>query len=61
VEENRQNFCKVLNGKNLFNALYGTYTVALHELKAVLKVSTQAGQCKTSKSAATHEDGFKEV
>jgi predicted ArsR family transcriptional regulator len=30
-EENRQNFCKVLKGKNLFSALYGTYTVALHE------------------------------
>jgi hypothetical protein len=28
AEENKQNFCKVLNGKNLFNALYGTYTVA---------------------------------
>jgi hypothetical protein len=53
AEENRQNFCKVLNGKNLFSALYGTYTVALHELKAVLKASTPAGQSKTPKSAAT--------
>jgi hypothetical protein len=61
AEENRQNFCKVLNGNNLFNALYGTYTVALHELKAVLKASTLAGQFKTPKSAATQEDGFKEV
>jgi hypothetical protein len=52
---------KVLNWKNLFSALYGTYTVALHELKAVLKASTQAGQSKTPKSAATQEDGFKEV
>jgi hypothetical protein len=61
AEENRQNFCKVLNRKNLFNALYGTYTVALHELKAVLKASTPAGQFKTPKSAATQKDGFKEV
>jgi hypothetical protein len=28
-EDNTQNFCKVLNGKNLFSALYGMYTVAL--------------------------------
>jgi hypothetical protein len=61
AEENRQNFCKVLNGKNLFNALYGTYTVSLHELKAVLKASTPAGKFKTPKSAATQEDGFKEA
>jgi hypothetical protein len=61
AEENRQNFCKVLNGNNLFSALYDTYTVALHELKAVLKASTPAGQSKTPKSAATQEDGFKEV
>jgi hypothetical protein len=61
AEENRQNFCKVLNGRNLFNALHGTYTVALHELKAVLKASTPTGQFKKPKSAATQEDGFKEV
>jgi nitroreductase len=30
AEENRQNFCKVLNGKNLFNALYGIYTQSLY-------------------------------
>jgi hypothetical protein len=44
MEENRQNFCKVLNGKNLFSVLYGMYTVTLYELKAVPKVSTPAGQ-----------------
>jgi hypothetical protein len=60
-EGSRQNFCKVLNGKNLFSALYGTYTVALHELKAVLKASTPAGQSKTPKSATTQEDCFKEI
>jgi hypothetical protein len=61
TEENRQNFCKVLNRNNLFSALYGTNTVALDELKAVMKASTPAGQSKTPKSAATQEDGFKEV
>jgi hypothetical protein len=61
AEENRQNFCKVHNGKNLISALYGTYTVALHELKAVLKASTPLDQSKTPKSAANQEDGFKEA
>jgi hypothetical protein len=28
AEENRKNLCKDLNGKNLFSALYDTYTVA---------------------------------
>jgi hypothetical protein len=59
--ENRQNLCEALSGKTLFSALYGTYTVALHELKAVLKANTLASQSKTPKSAATQEDGFKEV
>jgi hypothetical protein len=37
------------------------YTVALHDLKAVLKENTPAGQSKTLKSTATQEDGFKEI
>jgi hypothetical protein len=61
AEENRQNLCKALSGKALFSALYATYTIALHELKAVLKASTQASQSKTPKSAATQNGGFKEV
>jgi hypothetical protein len=61
AEENRQNFCKALTGKTLFSALYGIYTVTLHELKAVVQTNTPAGQPKTPKSAATQEDGFKEV
>jgi hypothetical protein len=44
VEENRSNFCKILDVKPLFGALYGMYTVTLNELKAVMKVSAQAGQ-----------------
>jgi hypothetical protein len=38
------------------SALYGTYTVALQELKALLKAHAPGGQSKTAE-----EDGFKEV
>jgi hypothetical protein len=61
AEDNGQNFCKAHTGKTLFSALYSTYTVALQELKGVLKASTRAGQSKTTKPATTQEDGFKEV
>jgi hypothetical protein len=61
AKENRQNFYKVLNRENLFSALYGTFTVTLYELKAMLKASTPGSQSKTPKSAASLEDGFKEV
>jgi hypothetical protein len=64
AEENRQNFCKALSGNTLFNALYGIYTVALQELKAVLKASNQAGQNTAQKavgSPSTQEEGFQKV
>jgi hypothetical protein len=38
-----------------------TQSLYVYKLKAVLKESTPAGQSKTPKSAATQEDGFKEV
>jgi hypothetical protein len=57
----KQKFCKALNGKTLFSALYGTYTVALQALKALLKASSPAGKSETTKCAASQEDGFKEV
>jgi hypothetical protein len=44
--------------------VYSTYAVTLHELKAVLKVSTPAGQTNSAKATGqktTHEDGSKEV
>jgi hypothetical protein len=44
AEWNRANFCKALDGKPLFSALCDVYTVTLNELKAVPKVSAQAGQ-----------------
>jgi hypothetical protein len=46
AEENRANFCKILKGKPLYSALYGIYTLTLNELKAVLQVNAQAGQCR---------------
>jgi hypothetical protein len=61
VEENRQNCYKAITGKTLFSGLYGTYTVTLQELEAVLKASSPDGQSETPKSTATQEDGFKEV
>jgi hypothetical protein len=65
AERNRANFCKILDRKPLFSALYGMYTVTLNELKAVLKVSAQAGQSegvnKTSVESTAQNDNFREV
>jgi hypothetical protein len=58
TEENWASYCKALSGKTLFSALYGTYTVALQELKALLKVSTTTSQ--TAKKP-TQEEDFQEV
>jgi hypothetical protein len=41
AQENTQNFSKALGGKTLYSALYGTNTVALQELKALLKQAPQ--------------------
>jgi hypothetical protein len=59
AEENRRNFCKALDGKTLYSALYGTYTDALQELKALLKASATTNP--TPKPTSTQEDGFTEV
>jgi hypothetical protein len=62
--ENRAKVCKFLDGKLLFSALYGMYTVTLKELQAVLKVNTQTGQSgavnKTSVES-TAQDDFQEL
>jgi hypothetical protein len=55
AEENGVSYCKCLHGKPLINVLYGTYTVTLEELKALLKASTLAGQ------QTTQEDVFQKV
>jgi hypothetical protein len=50
--------------RKVLSALHGTYTVTLQELKAVLKVSTLAGQTnlpKTTGQQTKQEDGFQEV
>jgi hypothetical protein len=64
AEENRANFCKVLERKPLFSALYDIYTVTLNELKAVLKVNTQGGRSgavnKTSLESTAQDDDFQE-
>jgi hypothetical protein len=51
AEEYGASYCKALNGKTLFSAMYDTCTVTLHVLKAVLKVS----------SLTTQEDVSQEV
>lgn len=37
AEGRKENYFKVLKGETLFGALYGTYTVMLSELSAILK------------------------
>jgi hypothetical protein len=48
---NGANYCKALHIKTLFNALYGTYAVTLHELKAVLNASILTGQTNSPKAS----------
>jgi hypothetical protein len=61
AEEDQVNFCKALTGKTLFSALCGMYTVALIDLKALLKTRSPASQSVTPECAVPREDGFKEV
>jgi hypothetical protein len=51
AEENRENFCKGLDGKPLFSALGGMYTVTLNEFKAV---SAQAKMPQESESESRY-------
>jgi hypothetical protein len=53
----KQNLCKVLQGKRLFNALYGTYTITLNDLKNVLQSSAKKAK-EAPKTAPC--DGFRE-
>jgi hypothetical protein len=50
AEENGASYCKGLHGKPLFSALYGTYTVTLQELKAMIKARTLADQTNIPKT-----------
>jgi hypothetical protein len=42
AEENRASYCKALSGSVLCSALHGPYTVALKDLKSLLKSSNSA-------------------
>jgi hypothetical protein len=44
AEKNRENLCKVPDGKPLFSDFNRMYTVILNELKAVLKLRAQTEQ-----------------
>jgi hypothetical protein len=63
AEDNRAKYCKALSGKLQFGTLHGTYTVALKELKSLLKASNSAGGTNTSTESVkpSQDDGFKEV
>jgi hypothetical protein len=54
AEDNRESYSVALQGKTLYSALYGTYTVTLNELKSLLKSSTQSRQ-------PSQGDGFQDV
>jgi hypothetical protein len=63
AEDNRASYCKALSGNVLFSALRGAYTVALKDLKSLLKSSNSAGGTATGIEPVKpkQEDGFKEV
>lgn len=52
AEENREYSCKSLRGKTRFSAGYGTYTVTLNELKAVMNSHTRQGNPKYRMTAS---------
>jgi hypothetical protein len=61
--EKRSKFCKGLDGKPLFSTLYIMHTVTRKELKALRKVSEQAGQSgavnKTSMESTAQDEDFR--
>jgi hypothetical protein len=62
VKEKRANFCKSVDGKLLFSALYGMYTVTLIELKAVSAQAKHSDSLnKTSSDSMAQDDDFWEV
>jgi hypothetical protein len=62
------NLAKILKGKSLYSALYGTYTVALSELKAILQGSAKKNSSQQATATPTAalpqveaiDDGFRE-
>jgi hypothetical protein len=55
------NFCKYLDWKPLFSTHYGMYKITLNELKAVPKVSAQAGHSGAVESTAQDDDFHEET
>jgi hypothetical protein len=51
AEQDKQNLCKVLQGKRLFSSLYGTYTITLNYLKNVLQSSVKKRKRNTKNSS----------
>jgi hypothetical protein len=62
AEENRADFCRSLDGKLLFSALYGMYMLTLIELRA-LSAQVKHGDSlnKTSSESMAQDDDFWEV
>jgi hypothetical protein len=69
VKEDRVNLCRAFEGKTLYSALYGTYTVTLHEVKALAKSSADKPTSSSTAGPATSTtatpvpsdiDGFRE-
>jgi hypothetical protein len=57
--EDRKNLCKALKGKNLFSALFGTYTVALNELKSIVQsTASEAGSAAGPSVVSTDTEGL---
>jgi hypothetical protein len=62
AEVKRANFCKSLDGKPLFSALYGVYTVTLIELKGVSVQEEQSGAVnKISSESTAKDDDLREI
>jgi hypothetical protein len=60
-EENRANFCKILDGISHFNALYCMCTLTLNELKAVSARAKHSDAIDTTSSELMAQDDFQEV
>jgi hypothetical protein len=64
AEGNGASYFKALHGKPHFSDLWGTYTITLHELKAMLKASSLGDQTNSPNATGqqtTQEHGFQEV
>jgi hypothetical protein len=57
LRANRESYSLALQGKNLYSALYGAYTVTINELKSLLKASSQAGQSNQGDGSRKYEEG----